>query len=105
MIHLVPCDGCARHVRSDDDACPFCGASIAPAPAPANPRGRLGRAALFAFGAAVAATVGATGCGDSHGPGDDAGVEADAGPGARDAGPAEVDSGAPVALYGGAPGP
>ena len=95
------------------------------APERAAPTARLGRAATFAFGAAIAAATTA-GCGDSHGPQDDAGMEEqdageqdageqDAGEDAavipeEDAGGVAPPYGAPpedagfVPLYGGAPG-
>jgi hypothetical protein len=58
MTALVPCPGCNRHIHGDEPACPFCGSSIAQAPAcqgrcPTPRRGRWSRAALFAAGAAV----------------------------------------------------
>lgn len=68
IVRLVPCAECSRHMRATEPACPFCGA---PPPAPgdlppvvAPPRARLGRAALFAFGAAAAGVVAVSGCGD-----------------------------------------
>jgi hypothetical protein len=65
MSHLVPCPECRRHVRVHEAACPFCGAALelSALPAPALPTLRLGRAALFAFGATLAASVAASGCG------------------------------------------
>jgi len=55
MSHLIPCEGCARHVRSHEGACPFCGASIrGDHPAPTMPERGLGRAALFVFASTVA---------------------------------------------------
>lgn len=62
-MRLVLCESCARHVREDGDRCPFCGASapskgIAGAP---DRVGRLGRAALMAFGVA-AGSAGIEGC-------------------------------------------
>jgi hypothetical protein len=58
MSHLVPCLSCHRHVRVAEDRCPFCGAERAAelraAAAPALPKRRLGRAALFTFGATLA---------------------------------------------------
>jgi hypothetical protein len=59
MSHLRPCPGCARHVRANATACPFCDAAIdLDTGAPAVPQERLGRAALMAFGgAAVALSV------------------------------------------------
>ena len=77
MSHLVPCAGCARHVRATEPTCPFCGAaSAAIAPTPRLPTQRLTRAARFAFGAAVVTTLNVAGCGNSHTPDDDAGHDA-----------------------------
>jgi hypothetical protein len=85
MSHLVPCPDCGRHVRTHETACPFCAASLdlATAPQPVLPKRRLGRAALFAFGATL---VGATamGCSDSDdggGKGGSAGTAGSAGSG------------------------
>jgi hypothetical protein len=53
---LVPCPACNRHVMSHEGECPFCAAPPAPGsgePEDARPRGRLGRAALFAAGASA----------------------------------------------------
>ena len=119
---FMPCVGCGRHVRIDEASCPFCSVEVVAVATPGVPLKRLGRAALFAFGASALAV----GCGDSHGP-DDAGFDAgnaappygippsdggpgedDAGPGDGDAGPGEdagTDAGQNVALYGGAPEP
>lgn len=109
-VHLLPCPGCARHVRAGEAQCPFCLASIgdATAPAPPTPIARLGRSATFAFGAAVAATIQVTGCSSPTTPGGtDSGIREDAG--AVDAQMAESDAGAepvdggPAPLYGGPP--
>jgi hypothetical protein len=60
-VAMVPCNGCARHVRVTESACPFCGGALA-APelarriVPDAPR-RITRAAAFVFGAAVAVTA------------------------------------------------
>jgi hypothetical protein len=66
MSTLTPCPSCNRHVRVGDAACPFCGSAVAVAPAAAasaaGPRGRLGRAALFAAGATL---LGMSACTDS----------------------------------------
>ena len=92
MTHLVACIACHRHVLASEDACPFCGHAQPPelwrAPGPPMPDKRLGRAAMFAFGAALAAA----GCGDSH-TGDDAGGDAALADGG-------FDSGMVVAAYG-----
>jgi hypothetical protein len=65
MNHLVPCPECRRHVRVREAACPFCGVELhlAATPPPVLPTRRLGRAALFAFGATLATNVVVTGCG------------------------------------------
>lgn len=65
MNHLVPCPHCQRHVRVAESVCPFCHASVdlSAHPEPRLPQSRLGRAALFAFGATVAASLAATACG------------------------------------------
>ena len=65
MNHLVPCTACQRHVRASETVCPFCATALDPAhaAAPALPTQRLGRAALFAFGATLAASLTAVGCG------------------------------------------
>ena len=63
---LVPCTDCQRHIRIDEAGCPFCGASLPTdlPPVVAAPKARLGRAALFAFGAAAVGVVAVGGCGD-----------------------------------------
>lgn len=45
---MTPCSACARHVKHEETACPFCGAPFA-APGPRNLRvvGRVTRAAIF----------------------------------------------------------
>jgi len=87
-VHLLPCSGCSRHVRASESACPFCGTAIQAAEAPRGPAGRLGRAATFAFGAAVATTLSVAGCESTVHTSTDSGAEADA--------QADVDSGADV---------
>ncbi len=91
---LVPCPGCARHVRVRDAACPFCGVSIADASGAAASmrvlRKRLPRAALFAVGAG---TIAIAACGDSS----------SSGPG-MDVGDSSTDAPMATALYGGPPG-
>jgi hypothetical protein len=61
MAQLLPCPSCARHVRLTETGCPFCGVAIDLSEAPTRPMPvqRLGRAATFAFGAAVATSVAA----------------------------------------------
>lgn len=54
---LVACPSCARHVRIDAPACPFCAVSLTEASLEAVPDAggrRLSRAAMFAFAATVA---------------------------------------------------
>jgi hypothetical protein len=61
MSALAPCPSCARHVRRDERACPFC-ASVLSLPAlieGRSPTERLGRAALFTFGAVLATSASA----------------------------------------------
>jgi hypothetical protein len=62
---LVPCPSCARHVRQSEASCPFCSAelSLGQVPAPVLPRGRLGRAATFAFGASLVGATSLIACG------------------------------------------
>jgi hypothetical protein len=79
-------------VRAGEEACPFCGARLALSTSTASTArstARLGRAATFAFGAALTG-LGASGCDDPDPAVDaghaDAGVVADAGGGGSDAG-------------------
>ncbi len=61
MSPLVLCSGCARHVKAEETACPFCQAALAPSPDSRLCQGpcsghaapRLGRAALMAVGATL----------------------------------------------------
>ena len=107
-MSLTPCPSCSRHVRRHEAACPFCGAAISlegasPRRAPVE---RLGRAAIFTFGAAIA-TSGAA-CTGSVVPmygapidaasGVDAASGADTGTVLDDSG---TDAGQPMTLYGG----
>jgi hypothetical protein len=71
MAHLVACEGCARHVRASEAACPFCGVAIAATVRESSPkRGpamRLSRAGLAAFGvSAVVAPMVLAGCAESQ---------------------------------------
>ena len=112
---LFPCPGCARHIRTDERACPFCGAAtpegFGACAKPALTGPVLSRAAVLFMGAtAVAAcsgTVAAPGGGGDSGSSGDSPSSADSmpvalyGPGpVRDA---NVDSPGPVPAYG--PGP
>ncbi|HVR60283.1 MAG TPA: hypothetical protein VMU50_00215 [Polyangia bacterium] len=76
MSHLVPCSACQRHVQVIEARCPFCGVARSPeqrsSPPPAMPGHRLGRAALFAFGATM---LSAAVCSDGSGGGKDAGMD------------------------------
>ncbi len=90
---LVPCASCARHVRATDAVCPFCNGTLSSPTtvAAAMPAGvRLGRAAIFVVGVAVAAASSA-GCatGPSTGDGGDAAAESSV-----------PDEGSVMALYG-----
>jgi hypothetical protein len=108
---LEPCPTCARHVRTTETACPFCGAALgvafrARAPRVA-PRARLGRTAVFAFGAALAVSACSDGDDPPPPPGDmggsgDAGGD-DLGPPPLDMG--DVDMGGIAPLYGEPPPP
>lgn len=63
MAHLRPCTTCARHVRANVTACPFCDAPLAlDTTSPAAPQERLGRAALMAFGGAAALALSVAAC-------------------------------------------
>jgi hypothetical protein len=63
---FVTCPKCARHVRRDESACPFCSVSvvarIAEVPERIWPSARLGRAALMAL-----ATTSIGACSDDSG--------------------------------------
>ena len=98
MNQLEPCPHCHRHVKVSETACRFCTRSLADAfanRAPrAAPRARLGRAAMFAFGALVL-SQGA--CGDNTtNPKQDA-ASVDAAPDAA------LDDGGGVPIYAAAP--
>ncbi len=88
-MSLGPCASCGRHVRATESACPFCAATLEPvaaSPSATRSVGRIGRAAIFAFGAV--ASTSAAACGGDAGMPDAASV---------------VDTGGPAPLYGGAP--
>jgi hypothetical protein len=93
MALLVPCPACARHVRKSERACPFCAASLTPdVTAGRAAKGpRLGRAATFAFGAAVATSIAA--CSSPTTGGTDAATANDSGDGADAASPIDVGTG------------
>lgn len=91
MNPLEPCPHCHRHVKVSETTCPFCAEAIAlVATSRTLPAGRIGRAALFAFGVAASA------CGDNALP-----VVPDAST-AIDA-PVDGDDAGPVAIYAAAP--
>ncbi len=92
MSSLVLCPGCARHVKSDETACPFCQGALVPkqdrgvcaGPCSGHRFPRLGRAALVAAGAALLCTSCQLSTGQSYGtsavqPTVDAGGQTDAG--------------------------
>ena len=107
MRQLVPCPGCARHVRASEPACPFCGDS-SPRSAPASRT--VARSRTLIFGAALASTA-VAGCltHTRNDPENDAAVVAstpDAGGDAYGTPPAdEEDAGASHSEYGGPPPP
>ena len=104
---LLPCPSCARHVRSTEDACPFCAASITRGAVRPVPRvgARLSRAALYALGASAAALAA---CGGNSTSSSDAGANGDAQIGPMYGGP-PVEAGSdqfvptPTPAYGGPP--
>jgi len=83
-MSFVPCPSCRRHVRANENACPFCSSALPEGLAPIpGARARMSRGALLAF----ASTLAVTGCGAStEAPAGDAGMETSSG-----------------ALYGGVP--
>jgi hypothetical protein len=106
--HLLPCPACARHVRVNEPACPFCKEALPAAfrgeARPEAPRVRLARAALFALGTGTAALA----CGSSTALGGSPFDEANdgstqAGDGASDAMSDGVDAMNYGPLYGGFP--
>lgn len=64
MSDLRPCPACQRHIRIDEEACPFCATANVPAEPRRMPAGRFTRAAVFAGALAGSAAL-ATGCGSS----------------------------------------
>jgi hypothetical protein len=87
---LLACPGCARHVRRTETCCPFCTAALDFSAVPPRPvpRTRLGRGAVFAFGAALSGQL--AGCTTPSGPAD----------AARDV-PEDVRDFGDTAVYGG----
>jgi hypothetical protein len=109
------CPACARHVRLDESACPFCRAELPASFSEQRPLAaaarKLNRAALYALrmGAASATAVATAACssGSSGGTQNDSGAIVDASGDAQgDAEPADapqdaLDDFQAVALYGG----
>jgi len=96
-MRLIECSECRRHLRSDEERCPFCEGLVSAPPPPAlrRPLVRLGRAALFAFGATL--TVGCGSAVPAYGvPPSDGGISS------ADGGLA-LDAGGPAPAYGAAP--
>jgi len=66
VTYLVQCTHCLRHVRSDENECPFCGTSIAVGaaldPGPPAATQRLARAAMAAVRATLAGSLVSTAC-------------------------------------------
>ena len=62
-MSLRLCPSCSRHVR--EDACPFCGADVAPSVAVTVPR--VARIALLGLGAAAVATACSSGPAPAYG--------------------------------------
>lgn len=92
-MSLRPCSGCGRHVRTTETSCPFCACALQVAPdAPVRIVGRMGRAAIFAFGAAAA--VSSVGCDNgTSAPPDAASMVDTGGPLPADTGPLPDDAG------------
>jgi hypothetical protein len=65
--YLVPCEGCTRHLRAIETACPFCG--LARESDHAGPSAALGGRALTRAALVFAAAAATTSCGpESNGP-------------------------------------
>jgi hypothetical protein len=56
-MKLVECPGCARHIRGDERACPFCNVAVPPCTCRSTETGEraLSRAAVLFLGAAAVA--------------------------------------------------
>ena len=103
-MSLHPCHSCGRHVRRSETRCPFCAVlvSFEGVPERGVPSVRLGRAATFAFGAAVA-TSALAGCGPTSSSPDANGGSFDAAYGGPPRDAAVVDLGGMDAAYGAPP--
>jgi hypothetical protein len=70
MSCLAPCPTCNRHVSSDETTCPFC-AAVLPESLRCRParrsRLRVGRAAMFAAGAALLGADATFSCSAAYG--------------------------------------
>lgn len=67
MNQLVPCSRCARHVRAEDVACPFCGERVHAQPTRRLVARGATRAAIFYVGAAIAGCDDVGGTADIYG--------------------------------------
>ncbi len=90
---LCICSGCARHVKQEDAACPFCGATIVGAGRSPGSPWRKSRAAALIGVAAVAVACGGSTTEPTDGGADAAGLDA-----AKDS---SIDG--PLVFYGGPP--
>ena len=64
---LVPCAQCSRHVRVEDEICPFCRSRVEPRGAERGRGGAQGLSrAMLVFGASVALAAGSEACGEPH---------------------------------------
>lgn len=102
MSALVPCLACARHIRTSEHACPFCGAEApesaqAAAPVFGQTGRRLSRAALVLGSVAVAA------CGKDLTPSEPSRPDATTEPARLDAGGMLLMYGAPPIMNDAAP--
>lgn len=106
-MKLVPCLGCKRHVRIEEEACPFCGGSLpressgSSAPFSSTNAGRLSRAALFALGTSTVAVASLAGCDDDKKDDGSQVVAVYGGPPVEAGADGGTDSGANQAVYGG----
>jgi hypothetical protein len=66
---FAPCPSCRRHVRVDETACPFCGATGATLVATPDATTRMTRTRLFAFATTVGVTAATLACPSSGGGG------------------------------------
>ncbi len=115
---LVPCSGCARHVRAGEGSCPFCGCAVQAQGAVKAPLEgvRFGRSALFALGLTIAAggvagcemAVAVYGAPAPMDGGGDGGATQEGGANQESGAPGDADptdTGGPMARYGAPPPP